>query len=149
MDFIPVQQLWKGHDFFFNMLVSSEAQLSHLCNSKTKFLLIIPSLKKKNSHSVLSLCQPNLFSYNALLCLHFLTQQNHPLTRSAPEETVEKEGLLRTLPKHRVDILTLCFSTNTIYDNTNEKQNSRHIVYPQSHKHKSSSRQHQQQKNKD
>ena len=41
---------------------------------------------------------------------------------------------------HRVDILTLCFSTNTIYDNTNEKQNSRHIVYPQSHKHKSSSR---------
>ena len=24
---------------------------------------------------------------------------------------------------HRVDILKLCFSTNTIYDNTNEKQN--------------------------
>ena len=31
---------------FFNMSISSEARLSHLCNSKTKFLLIISILKK-------------------------------------------------------------------------------------------------------
>ena len=40
---MAVERTW----FFLNMLVSSEAQLSHLCNCKTKFLLIIPSLKKK------------------------------------------------------------------------------------------------------
>lgn len=51
---------------FLNMFVSSEAWLSHLCHSKTK---ISAFFFFYNSHSVLSLCQPNISSYSAPACI--------------------------------------------------------------------------------